>query len=152
MNFGNSILSDSSDDSPLYEKKNIIIKLKDLRSDNNNYNLSNNFNNNNKQNEEIINENIYNNKNELEIALEKEKFKSILSKGNSKNRRKPPPPPVSNKITQQEKEKEREIEENYFNERSKNTIQINNLSIQRHSFENVDYSPLTTPENFKQNR
>lgn len=133
MYFDQSTRSDSSDES-LFLQKNVQITLKDIskqqkvsleQSENHQY-LTNSYE-------------------ELTSAIEKEKLKSILVKGNTTSRRKPPPPPAGNQQTLPEFTRNRE---------TKFTLNRANLKKsdppKHHQyFEWIDDSPLTSPENIK---
>jgi hypothetical protein len=132
MYFGQSGHSDSSDDSPLYPR-NVTIKLKDLGTTNHTKDEKNNENN------QYVNSSSYH---DLTTAIEKEKTKSILSRGNTKTRRKAPPPPTPPTPEQQSHRVETKV-----SIQRKTAMQMEPNP--RRLLERVDYSPLTSPENIK---
>jgi hypothetical protein len=132
MYFGQSDRSDSSDDSPLYPR-NVTLKLRDIaphtlkveRNENNQY----------------VNSSSYH---DLTTAIEKEKTKSILSRGNAITRRKPPPPPPTPPPQLEQEFHDFDVKKSLHR---KSTVNIE--PSQRRLLERVDYSPLTSPENIK---
>ena len=128
--------SSASDDS-FYPRKNMTIKLKDLAR------------NNSKPGEDRAgihqkDEYVMSSLNELTTAVEKERIKSLLTKGNSTMRRKPPPPPslTSSSFLEQSENIDTKI---VLNRMTKKNIEPTKKRV----MERVDYSPLTSPENIR---
>jgi hypothetical protein len=132
MYFDESPRSDDSSDESFYnQRKNINIKLKDLA-------ITHPKHDEKKKNNQYV----MSSYNELNVAVEKEKVKSLLTKGNSTMRRKPPPPPSP--ATPPFSEHIENIDTRIV----LNRVTKNNLEpTKRRVLEKVDYSPLTSPEN-----
>ncbi len=124
----------SSDDSPLYNK-NFPVKLKDLSDPLKTRPLS--------STSIPIERHQLGDPADLSLALEREKVKSILAKGNAKNKRRPPPPPVAGQQGQGEIP--------YRNMNITHSTPQPSSAILRH-LEQVDDSPLTSPENIRLTR
>lgn len=130
--------SSSASDDSFYPRKNMTIKLKDLAI------------NNSKPGEDRVgihqkNEYAMSSFNELTTAVEKERIKSLLTKGNSTMRRKPPPPPSltpSSSFLEQSENIDTKIVLNRM-------IKKNIEPTKKRVMERVDYSPLTSPENIR---